>query len=72
MYFVRLYGFGLCHVRSRILKRVECFVGVPDEGQAHLGVLLWCCGFGLRSVDSACVFLWDLVNREIRHVDVAG
>lgn len=52
------------------LEGIESLVGVSDEGQAHLGFLGVGHGPGLSAVDSAGVLLGDLINGEVRHVDV--
>ena len=54
------------------LEGVEGLVGVSNERQAHLGLLGVWHGAGLSTVDSAGILLRNLVNREVRHVDVGG
>lgn len=54
----------------RILEGIEGFVGVTNEGQTHFGILLRSVLSGLCTVDRTCVFLRNLIDREIADVDV--
>ena len=54
------------------MKCVECLVGVPDEWQAHLCILLTRNRFGLSAVEGSVVLLWDLVNGEVAEIHVRG
>jgi len=54
------------------LEGIEGLVSVSNEGQAHLGFLRVWHGASLSTVDSASILLRDLVNREVRHVDVGA
>lgn len=54
------------------LERVEGLVGVPNEGQAHFRFLLVGHGARLGPMDSARVLLRDLVDREVRYIDVGA
>ncbi len=52
------------------LESVEGLVGVANEGQAHLGFLRVWHGAGLGTVNGTGILLGDLINREVRHIDV--
>lgn len=52
------------------LEGIERLVGVPDEGQAHLGFLGVRHGTGLRTVNGAGVLLRNFVDWEVRDVNV--
>lgn len=52
------------------LESVESLVCVPDEREAHLSFLLLWHSASLSTVDGGRVFLRNLVNREVRHVDI--
>lgn len=58
---------ALCSVA---LEGIECFVRVSDERQAHLRFLLVRHGASLGTVDGTGVFLRNLVNGEVRNIDV--
>jgi hypothetical protein len=52
------------------LEGIERFVCVSNEWEAHLSLLLLWHGTGLSTVDSAGIFLRNLVDGEVRNVDV--
>lgn len=54
------------------LESIERFVCIPDEREAHLSFLLVWHSTGLSTVNGTSVFLRDLVNREVRHVNVGA
>lgn len=66
----RLRVLGKGRPSLAALEGIESLVGVSDERQAHLGFLGVGHGPGLSAVDSAGVLLGDLINGEVRHVDV--
>lgn len=57
---------------SAVLKGVECLVGVADEGQAHLGLLLFRHGSRLGSMNGAGILLRNLVDGEVGHINVGA
>ena len=59
---------------SRITERVEAFVGVPNKRQAQGALVARTlqARFRLRAQLRRVVDLWDLVDREVLRVDVAG
>lgn len=57
-------------VSSISLEGVERFVRVSDEWKAHLRLLLVRHGPSLSAVDGTGVLLRNLVDREVRHVNV--
>jgi hypothetical protein len=59
-------------IHSSRLESIESLVSIPDKGQAHLSVLLRSNLLCLRTMNSTVVFLWDLIDREVRHVDIGG
>ena len=59
-------------IASVTLEGIEAFVGVTDEREAHLSFLLVRHGTSLSTVKGASVFLGNLINREVRHVDVGA
>lgn len=52
------------------LESVEGLVGVSDEGQAHLRFLGVRHGTSLGTVNGAGILLRNLVNREVRHINI--
>lgn len=57
-------------VSSISLEGVERFVGVSDEWKAHLRLLLVRHGASLSAVDGTRILLRNLIDREVRHVNV--
>lgn len=57
----------LCSVA---LEGIECFVRVTDKRQAHLRFLLVRHRASLSTVDGTGVFLRDLIDGEVRHINV--
>ena len=55
---------------SRTLEGVECLIGVPNERQAHLRILLTRERLCLSTMESGIVFLWDLVDGEVAEIHV--
>ena len=58
------------HPPLTTLEGIKCLVGVSNERKTHLSFLFIWHGTSLRSVDGASILLRNLVNREIRHIDV--
>lgn len=54
----------------RVLESVEGLVGITNEGQAHLRILLWSRLSGLSTMNSTCVLLRNFVDWEITDIDV--
>ena len=52
------------------MECVECLVCVPDEWKAHLSLLVIRHGTSLGTVNGSGVLLRNLVNGEVRHINV--
>lgn len=52
------------------LEGIEGLVSIADEWQTHLGFLRVRHGTGLGTVDRAGILLRNLINGEVRHIDV--
>lgn len=52
------------------LESIECFVCISNERKTHFSLLFIWHGTCLSTVDSAGVFLRNLVDGEVRHIDV--
>jgi hypothetical protein len=61
---------GYTESASIALESVESLVSVPDEREAHLSFLLLWHGASQRTVNDGRIFLRNLVDGEVRHVDV--
>lgn len=57
---------------SSVLEGIEGLVGVADERQAHLCILLGRDVLGVGAMHGAVVFLRNFVYREIGNIDVGG
>ena len=56
--------------RLGVLECIEGLVGVPNEWQTHLCILLCRHLFGLCSMHGTVVLLWDLIDREVANINV--
>jgi hypothetical protein len=65
-------SLGTQRTNLAALEGIEGLVGVADERQAHLGLLRVRHGTSLGTVDRAGIFLRNLINREVRHINVGA
>jgi hypothetical protein len=58
----------LVAAQLRVLEGIESLVSVTNEWQTHLSILLCRHLFGLCSMHSTVVLLWDLINWEVADI----
>ena len=61
---------ALRYRRCLLVQRIEPLVGIPNEGQVHLGDVLFTQLLDLHAMQVRIVVLIDLVRGEVRAVDV--
>lgn len=61
----------MCRTLVR-LERIEGFIGVANEGKTHFSLLFSRHCADLCSVRRARILLRNLVNGEVRHIDVGA
>ena len=54
------------------LERIEGFIGIANERKTHFSLLLLGHCANLCSVRCACVFLRNLINGEVGHIDIGA
>lgn len=65
-----LFRLHVTALALRVLECVECLIGVSNEWQAHLRILVGRHELGMCSVHGAVVLLWDFIDREVADIDI--